>query len=190
MQKQVASKSKKSAATNGATHNGGMQSSQLMKLFEAELKDIYWAEKALVSAIPKMIKNATSKELVTALQAHLLQTKEQVSRAEQIFNSIDIKPVAKKCLAMEGLIKEAASIMEDCELGAMCDAGIISAAQKIEHYEIASYGTLSQFAEVLELSDAVTLLRSTLHEEKAADDKLTEVATTAINIKAAELEEA
>ena len=190
MQKQVASKSKKSVPTNGATHNGGMQSSQLMKLFEAELKDIYWAEKALVSAIPKMIKNATSKELVTALQAHLLQTKEQVSRAEQIFTSIDMKPVAKKCLAMEGLIKEAAAIMEECESGAMCDAGIISAAQKIEHYEIASYGTLSQFAEVLELAEAVTLLRSTLHEEKAADDKLTEVATTAINIKAAELEEA
>lgn len=90
---------------------------------------------------------------------------------------------------MEGLIKEAVSIMEDCEAGAMCDAGIISAAQKIEHYEIASYGTLSQFAEVLELAEAVTLLRSTLHEEKAADDKLTEVAVTAINIKAAELEE-
>ena len=105
MQKQVAGKTKKVASTNGVTHNGGMQSSQLMKLFEAELKDIYWAEKALTTAIPKMIKNATSKELIAALQLHLLQTKEQVSRAEQIFNSIDMKPVAKKCLAMEGLIK-------------------------------------------------------------------------------------
>ncbi len=189
MQKQPALKTKKTAATNGAGDYSGMHSSQLMKLFVAELKDILWAEKALTTAIPKMIKNATSKELVTALQAHLLQTKEHVSRAEQIFMSIDMKPVAKKCLAMEGLIKEAVSIMEDCEPGAMCDAGIISAAQKIEHYEIASYGTLSQFAEVLELAEAVTLLRSTLHEEKAADDKLTEVATTAINIKAAELEE-
>jgi ferritin-like metal-binding protein YciE len=189
MQKQVTSKPKKSAATNGVTNNDGMQSSQLMKLFVAELKDIYWAEKALTTAIPKMIKNATAKELTVALQAHLLQTKEHVTRAEQIFNSMDMKPAAKKCLAMEGLIKEAVSIMEDCEAGAMCDAGIISAAQKIEHYEIASYGTLSQFAEVLELAEAVTLLRSTLHEEKAADDKLTEVAVTAINIKAAELEE-
>ena len=168
--------------------NAFMQSSQLMKLFEDELKDIYWAEKALTKAIPKMIKNATSQELIDALTSHLSETENQVTRVEQIFESIDKKAVAKKCEAMEGLIKEGGEIMESCEAGAMCDAGIISAGQKIEHYEIASYGTLRQFAETLGLDDAVELLQTTLDEEKAADEKLTEVATDAINIEAAQAE--
>lgn len=166
-----------------------MQSSQLMKLFEDELKDIYWAEKALTKAIPKMIKNATSPDLIDALAAHLTETENQVVRAEEIFESIGKKAVAKKCEAMEGLIKEAGAIMESCETGAMRDAGIISAGQKVEHYEIASYGTLRQFAETLGLTEAVTLLAATLDEEKAADEKLSEVATAAINIEAAEIEE-
>jgi ferritin-like metal-binding protein YciE len=119
-----------------------MQSSQLMKLFEDELKDIYWAEKALTKAIPKMIKNATSPELIEALQSHLTETQNQVLRTEDIFESIDKKAVGKKCEAMEGLIKEAGAIMESCEAGAMRDAEIISAAQKVEHYEIASYGSI------------------------------------------------
>jgi ferritin-like metal-binding protein YciE len=113
-----------------------------MKLFEDELKDIYWAEKALTKAIPKMIKNATSPELIEALQSHLTETQNQVLRTEDIFESIDKKAVAKKCEAMEGLIKEAGAIMESCEAGAMRDAEIISAAQKVEHYEIASYGSI------------------------------------------------
>jgi len=163
-----------------------MQSSQLMKLFEEELKDIYWAEKALTKAIPKMVKNATSAELIEALENHLLETEEQVKRVEQVFELTGKKAVAKKCEAMEGLIKEAEEIMEECEEGAMRDAGIISAGQKVEHYEIASYGTLRQFAETLGLADAAALLEETLNEEKVADEKLTEVAVSAINVEASE----
>lgn len=174
-----------SKASNGKASNGSLKSSQLMKLFEDELKDIYWAEKALTKAIPKMIKNATSKKLVDALTSHLSETKSQVSRLEQVFDEIGKKASAKKCEAMEGLIKEAEDIMESCESGPMCDAGIISAGQKVEHYEIASYGTLRQFAETLGLRKAVTLLEDTLKEEKAADRKLSEVATSTINVEAA-----
>ena len=168
------------------TNNAGVQSSQLLKLFEDELKDIYWAEKALTKAIPKMIKNATSNELINALKAHLEETHEQISRVEQVFDILGKKAVGKKCEAMAGLIKEAEGIMEECEPGSMRDAGIISGGQKVEHYEIASYGTLRQFAETLGLSDAVELLEQTLEEEKAADVKLTEVAVSAVNIEAAE----
>ena len=162
-----------------------MQASQLMKLFEDELKDIYWAEKALTKAIPGMIKKATSQELIEALTSHLSETEEQVVRVEQVFESIGKKAVAKKCEAMDGLINEAGEIMESCEDGAMCDAGIISAAQKVEHYEIATYGTLRQFAETLGLTEAVKFLEATLNEEKAADEKLSEVAMSAINVAAA-----
>ena len=171
--------------TSGASGKNTMLSSQLMELFEDELKDIYWAEKALTKAIPKMIKNATSEELVEALTTHLEETKEHVTRVEKVFESFGKKASAMKCDAMEGLIKEAEGIMEECEKGAMCDAGIISAAQKIEHYEIASYGTLRQFAETLKLKEAVTLLEDTLEEEKASDLLLTEVAVSAVNIEAA-----
>ena len=163
-----------------------MQSSQLMKLFEDELKDIYWAEKALIKAIPKMIKNATSPELIAALTSHLAETETQVLRLEDVFASIGKKATAVKCEATVGLIKEAEEIMEECETGAMRDAGIISAAQKVEHYEIATYGTLRQFAETLGLTEAVALLEATLIEEKAADVKLTEVAVSAVNVEASE----
>jgi len=172
--------------SNGSSsEHHGMQSSQLMKLFEDGLKDIYWAEKALTKALPKMIKNATSQELIEALENHLSETERQIGRVEQIFEILEKKAVAKKCDAMEGLIKEGEGIMEECEDGSMMDAGIIGAGQKIEHYEIASYGTLRTFAETLGLGDAAALLEETLEEEKAADVKLTEVAVTAINIQAA-----
>lgn len=163
-----------------------MQSSQLMELFEDELKDIYWAENALVKAIPKMIKNATSTELNNALSSHLEETKEQITRLEKVFSLIEVKAASKKCEAMEGLIKEATEIMESCEEGSMRDAGIISAAQKVEHYEIATYGTLRQFAETLKMPKVVHLLEETLREEKEADFKLSDVAMAAINIDAAE----
>lgn len=163
-----------------------MQSSQLMELFEDELKDIYWAENALVKAIPKMINNATSKELNAALTAHLAETSEHVNRLEKVFSLIDVKAVAKKCDAMEGLIEEASDIMESCEEGAMRDAGIISAVQKVEHYEIAAYGTLRQFAETMDLTEVEQLLATTLQEEKEADLKLSDVAMDAINVEAAE----
>ncbi len=166
------------------TNNTGMKSSQLMKLFEDGLKDIYWAEKALTTAIPKMIKNATAPELVKALTNHLEETKGQVTRLEEVFQSFGKKASAKKCDAMEGLIKEAEGIMEECEAGAMRDAGIIAAGQKVEHYEIASYGTLRQFAQTLGLAEAAMLLGETLGEEKAADDKLTEVAVKTVNVRA------
>jgi ferritin-like metal-binding protein YciE len=184
----------KNGSHNGSRSNGtkstGMQSSQLMKLFEDSLKDIYWAEKALTKAIPKMIKNATSEELVKALEDHLAETHEQISRAEQVFEIIGKKAVAKKCEAMEGLIKEAGEIMDECEPGAMRDAGIIAAAQKVEHYEIATYGTLRQYAETLGLTDASALLEETLEEEKGADVKLTEIAISSVNVEAAEEVEA
>jgi len=176
-------------ASDSSSEKSGMQASQLMKLFEDSLKDIYWAEKALTKAIPKMIKNATSPELVEALENHLAQTEEQVGRVEQVFELLEKKPAAKKCEAMEGLIKEGEGVMEECEDGAMMDAGIIGAGQKIEHYEIAAYGTLRTFAETLGLEDVAGLLEETLEEEKAADEKLTEVAVATVNLEAAEEDE-
>lgn len=163
-----------------------MKSSLLMKLFEDGLKDIYWAENALVKALPKMIKNATSEELNEALTSHLEETKEHVTRLEKIFSLLGKKAQAEKCDAMEGLIKEASSIMEECEEGSMRDAGIIAAAQKVEHYEIATYGTLRQFAETLQLTEVEEILATTLQEEKEADLKLSDVAMEAINVDAAE----
>ena len=158
---------------------------KLGKLFEDGLKDIYWAEKALTKAIPKMIKNATSEDLIDALETHLTETEEHVKRAEQVFAIIGSKASAKKCDAMEGLIKEAEGLMEEADEGVMRDASIISAAQKVEHYEIASYGTLRAFAETLGLTEAVSILEETLQDEKNADETLTEVAVTAVNLEAA-----
>jgi ferritin-like metal-binding protein YciE len=177
---------KKSVAKGSSTNGKEGQKSQLQELFENELKDIYWAEKALTKAIPKMIKNATSEELVNALENHLKETETQVTRCEQVFEVIGKKAQAKKCEAMDGLIKEATEIMEEAEDGAMMDAGIISAAQKVEHYEIASYGTLRRFALTLGFNDAADLLEETLDEEKAADEKLTVVAEAEINLQASE----
>jgi len=161
-------------------------SSKLQKLFEESLKDIYWAEKALLKAIPKMSKNATSEELKEALDGHLEETKGHVERLEQVFQIIGKPAAAKKCEAMAGLIKEAEEIMEESEEGVMRDAGIIAAGQKVEHYEMATYGTLRTFAQVLGWDEAASILEETLGEEKAADEKLTEVAESAINVEAAE----
>jgi ferritin-like metal-binding protein YciE len=177
------------ASSGSSGESGGMQASQLMKLFEDSLKDIYWAEKALTKALPKMIKNATSAELVEALENHLSETETQIERVEEVFEMLEKKPVAKKCEAMQGLIKEGEGIMDECEDGSMMDAGIIGAGQKIEHYEIAAYGTLRTFAETLGLSDVAALLQETLEEEKAADEKLTEVAVSAVNVQAAQEDE-
>jgi len=157
----------------------------LRDLFEDSLKDIYWAEKALVKALPKMNKNATSPELVSALTEHLDVTKQQVSRLEEVFQLLGKPARAKKCEAMEGLIKEGEGIMEETEEGVVRDAGIISAGQKIEHYEIATYGTLCAFAKILGEDEVAALLEQSLTEEKEADVKLTEVAETSVNIDAA-----
>jgi ferritin-like metal-binding protein YciE len=179
------SKSKGTKKATGENEEEMGNESKLQKLFEEELRDIYWAEKALTKALGKMVKNATSEELSTALEEHLKQTEEHVKRVEEVFATLNLEPRGKKCEAMEGLIKEAETIMEESDEGFMRDAGIISAAQKVEHYEIASYGTLRTFAETLGLDEAAELLAQTLEEEKAADEKLTEVAVSAINIEAA-----
>lgn len=160
----------------------------LRELFENQLKDLYWAEKALTKAMPKVIKNATSQELIDALTYHVQVTVKQVKRLEDVFESLDTKPEAEKCEAMEGLIKESEDIMESTEEGVVRDAGIISAVQKIEHYEIASYGTLRSFAEILGENEAASLLEETLNEEKDADIKLSEIAESTINLEAAEYE--
>lgn len=188
--KSSSEKASKETSKGSTAKKAAMPRSQLMQLFEDELKDIYWAEKALTKALTKMIKNATSEQLAEALSGHLTETEGHVDRVEQVFASFGKKAEAVKCEAMTGLLKEAEDIMEECEPGAMCDAGIISAAQKVEHYEIATYGTLRQFAETLGLTKAVTLLEATLIEEKAADVKLTEIAIDAINVEAAEMDEA
>lgn len=161
-----------------------LRSSQLMKLFHDELKDIYWAEKALTKAMPKMIKNATSTELRDALTSHLSDTENQVNRLVQVFEAIDQRATTKTCAAMEGLITESEEIIEECEEGPMRDAGIISAAQKVEHYEIATYGTLRQIAKTLKLNDAAKLLQITLDEEKACDKRLSQIAINVVNMRA------
>jgi len=157
----------------------------LRELFVDSLKDIYWAEKALTKALPKMAKNATSQNLIDAINEHLTVTQNQVTRLEQVFASVGEKAAAKKCDAMEGLIKEGEGIIEETELGAVRDAGIIAASQKIEHYEIATYGTLAAFAKTLGEDEAVKLLVQTLNEEKEADIALTEAAYNTINFDAA-----
>ncbi|TDP00227.1 ferritin-like domain-containing protein [Flavobacterium sp. 245] len=160
----------------------------LRELFVDSLKDIYWAEKALTKALPKMAKNATSENLITTINDHLTVTEEQVTRLEQIFDLIGEKASAKKCEAMEGLIKEGESIMEETQEGPVRDAGIIAASQKIEHYEIATYGTLAAFAHTLGEDEALDLLQQTLDEEKEADTLLTEVAYNNINFEASDEE--
>jgi ferritin-like metal-binding protein YciE len=173
------------AKTKSSTSKQDEVATGLRGLFEDSLKDIYWAEKALTKAIPKMVKNASSEELVAALNDHLSVTQNQVTRLEEVFSIIGTKAQAKKCEAMEGLIKEAGEIMENTAEGVVRDAGIIAAGQKVEHYEIATYGTLCAFAKTLGEDEAAEMLLQTLNEEKEADDKLSEVAEGAINLQAA-----
>ncbi|WP_264537270.1 ferritin-like domain-containing protein [Flavobacterium sp. N1736] len=179
----------KKTAKAGVIKAKSSAASGLTELFEDGLKDIYWAEKALTNALPLMAKNATSPELIDAITNHLTETEEHVTRLEQVFDIIGKKATAKKCDAMEGLIEEGKSILEETEVGVVRDAGIIAASQKIEHYEIATYGTLRQFAETLGLTEAAAILELTLDEEKGADKTLTEVAVNAINVEAAEEDE-
>jgi ferritin-like metal-binding protein YciE len=161
-----------------------VQDSALNELFLDELKDIYWAEKHLAKALPKMAKAATSDELRNAIETHLGETEGQITRLEDAFASIGEKAVAVKCEAMAGLLKEGEEIIAETEKGSVTrDAGIISAAQKIEHYEIASYGTLKTLASVLGYSEAAELLDATLQEEKNCDSLLTQIAEAGINQK-------
>lgn len=177
---------KKSGTTGKSTGNDSM----LEDFFYDELKDIYWAEKHLTKALPKMVKAATSEELKNAFSDHLEVTKTHVERLEEVFELLDKKAVAKKCEAMEGLTKEADSIIEDTEKGtATRDVGLILAAQKVEHYEIATYGGLAQLARTLQKDDIADLLDETLGEEKEADGLLTDIAENDINYEASEEEE-
>lgn len=157
----------------------------LRELFVDELKDILWAERALVKALPKMAKNATAPNLVAAIEDHTKVTEGQVERLERVFEILGETARGKKCDAMDGLLKEGESIMEETEPGPVRDAGIISASQKIEHYEIASYGTLCAFAKTLGEKEVAALLAETLAEEKEADVTLTESAYNTINFDAA-----
>jgi ferritin-like metal-binding protein YciE len=159
--------------------------SSLKKFFNDELKDIYWAEQHLVKTLPKMVKAASSEELKSAFTDHLEVTKEHVTRLEQVFNTLNQKPQAKKCEAMEGITKEGASIIEDTENGtATRDAGLILAGQKVEHYEIATYGGLSQLAKTLGYKKVSEILEKTLAEEKEADESLSEIAEKTVNEEA------
>lgn len=171
------------ASANGVKAKSGA-AKDLRELFIDGLKDIYWAEKEITKALPKMIKNASTEKLQTALEDHLAETENQVSRIEEVFEMIGEKAVAKKCDAMAGIIEEGEEIMEETESGKVRDAGIIAAGQKVEHYEIASYGTLIAWAEELGLDDAADVLNETLEEEKSADEKLSDIATSSINKKA------
>ena len=175
-------KATKPAGDNKAAGQGN---TQLEKYFTDSLKDIYWAEKALTKALPKMQKAATTEELKTAIEDHLAQTEGHITRLEQVFEIIGKKAQAKKCDAMEGLLKEGDSIVEETEDGSMTrDVGIIMAAQKVEHYEIATYGGLVSLAQTMGLDDAAGILNQTLEEEKQTDAGLTDIAENNINWEA------
>jgi len=176
---------KKSANTRSAAAGIGTEDSMLADFFVDELKDIYWAEKHLVKTLPKMQKAANSEELKQAIEEHIEVTTKHVSRLEQVFEILGKKAQAKKCDAMEGLTTEGQHIVEETEAGTFTrDVGVIMAAQKVEHYEIATYGGLIQLAKTLGHNDIADLLVPTLNEEKEADEKLTDIAENSINYEA------
>ncbi|HEX6316697.1 MAG TPA: ferritin-like domain-containing protein [Gemmatimonadaceae bacterium] len=153
----------------------------LHDLWIHELKDLYSAEKQLIQALPRMAKAVTSDELRSAIENHLAETEQQVSRLEQIFESFDESPRGQKCEGMEGLIEEGKTLMKEDADADVMDAGIIAAAQKVEHYEIASYGTVCEYARMMGHTEALELLQQTLEEEKNADQLLNQIAEGGIN---------
>lgn len=172
---------KKSTQASGA----GAGNTQLEKFFHDSIKDIYWAEKALTKALKKMMKSATTEQLQTAIEEHIGQTEGHVERLEQVFEMLGKKPQAKKCEAMEGLLKEGESIVEETEDGSMTrDVGIIMAAQKVEHYEIATYGSLVTLARTMGQDEIAGILQETLDEEKQTDENLSAIAESDINWEA------
>lgn len=173
------------SSARGST-SGKMENSEFHEFFIDELKDIYWAEKHLVKALPKMRKAATSPELAAAFEKHTEETNTHIATLEQVFALLEEKAQAKKCDAMDGLLKESESIIEDTDAGTMIrDAGLILAAQKVEHYEIATYGTLVVFAKKMGHTEVAELLQFTLDNEKVTDVALTQVADSFINQQAA-----
>lgn len=176
-----------SSTSKSRKSSSAMQSEETMlkELFVEELRDIYWAEKHLTKALPKMKKAATSQELAAAFEDHLAVTEKQIERVEKVFELLDMTARAKKCEAMDGLVKEAQNVMEELPKGsAVIDAGLIIAGQKVEHYEIAAYGSLVQLAKTMGENEIADLLQQTLDEEKQADQLLTELAVSGINITA------
>jgi ferritin-like metal-binding protein YciE len=177
----TAAKSKSKAAPSKE------EEGKLKEFFHDEIKDIYWAEKKLVRTLPKLAKAATSDELRDAFTNHLEETKEHVTRLEQVFDLMGEKAQAKKCDAMEGITEEGASVIEDTDKGTSTrDVALILAGQKAEHYEIATYGGLAQIAKTLGLNDIASILETTLEEEKNADSTLTELAEGSVNERATE----
>jgi len=166
-----------------------MAKGSLRELYIDDLRDLYNAETQVAKALPKMAKASSNSELRYAFEEHLRQTSEHVSRLEQIFDMLDEKPTGKKCLGMEGLVKEGAETMREDYDGSVMDAGIIGAAQRVEHYEIAAYGTAREYAQLLGEDEQVSLLEQTLEEEKQTDQKLTQLAEQ-INPQAQESGEA
>ena len=163
-----------------------MQSETLQEFLVDELKDLYSAEKQILKALPKMAKKASSKELRAAFESHLKETEKQVERLETIFEELEENPRGKKCAGMEGLLEEGKEIMEEnADEPEILDVGMIAAAQRVEHYEIAGYGCARTYAQLLGLDEAARLLDETLEEEKAADIKLTQIAEK-VNVEAAE----
>ena len=157
---------------------------QLNELFHDTLKDIYFAEKKILATLPKMAKAAQSEELKAAFKKHMGETEGQIGRLEQVFAAIDKKPQGKTCAAIVGITEEGAEIMEEYKGSPALDAGLLAAAQAVEHYEISRYGTLIAWAEELGHDDVVSLLQETLEQEEATDEALTEIAKTAINQEA------
>jgi len=185
--KKTATKAAPSKTTKAATTKAEStpEESEFQEFFVDELKDIYWAEKHLVKALPKMKKAATSPELAAAFEKHTQETQTHIEVLEQVFELLEEKAAAKKCDAMAGLLEEANGIIEDTDAGTMIrDAGLILAAQKVEHYEIATYGTLAVFARTMGRDDVADLLTQTLENEKATDVALTTVAEGFINEQA------
>jgi ferritin-like metal-binding protein YciE len=160
------------------------QQKTLDDLFEETLKDIFYAENKILKALPKMAKAAQSDDLKAAFEKHLEETEEHVSRLEQVFEMIEVAPRGKKCEAIEGIIEEGADIMKEFKGAPALDAGLVSAAQAVEHYEIARYGTLKRWADMMGLDEAVQLLEETLEEEKNTDAALTELADAQANEQA------
>ena len=154
-----------------------MQENDLRRLYVEQLKDIYSAESQLLKALPKMAKAARSQDLRQGFEKHLEQTKGHVERLEQIFSSLDESPKGKKCMGMQGLIEEGEEVIKEESSTEALDSGLIAAAQRVEHYEIAAYGSVRAFAELLGDDDSVSLLQQTLDEEKETDKKLTELST-------------
>ncbi len=157
-------------------------------LFMEGLKSIYWAEKELVNALTHMSENALDERLVEVLEKHTTETQAQVEKVEKVFELLEESPEANRCESMEGLIREGEAVIESLELGPVRDAAIIAAAQKVEHYEIASYGTLAAYADLLQYGEVKNILGEILEEEKMADEKLTNAAYNSVNIDAAENE--